>query len=273
MHAFPLPVVGLDIADRQTDEVPAGVLLPGEMRTYRAPQLPETAAREVPPAGRTAIARHLHAVCAALAAGTPATFDLADLDDAGLTLLDQMLGEGEVSARIESPSGPWRIQESVFAGVWRLRGPTAERLEVGPLPAMLQQPLDALRAPESGLDDAAPGLSSAPALLREIHDRRLRPEAHAINLTLLPFTPEDGAYLDRALGRGRSSILSRGYGNCRISATGLARVWWVQYFNAQDALILNSLEITDIPEIVLAAAEDLADSQTRLAEVLLLFAP
>ncbi|HNH90452.1 MAG TPA: hydrogenase expression/formation protein, partial [Thiobacillaceae bacterium] len=93
-------------------------------------------------------------------------------------------------------------------------------------------------------------------------------EPHIINLSLLPFSPEDAAWLDQCLGRGRVTLLSRGYGNCRITATGVARVWWVQYFNSQDALILNTLEITDVPEVARAAAEDLADSAARLADIL-----
>lgn len=48
----------------------------------------------------------------------------------------------------------------------------------------------------------------------------------------------------------------------------MARVWWVQYFNSQDALILNTLEIVDVPEVACAAAEDLEDSAEWLTEVL-----
>lgn len=38
--------------------------------------------------------------------------------------------------------------------------------------------------------------------------------------------------------------------------------------NSQDALILNTLEITDAPEVARTAAEDLADSAERLTEVM-----
>ena len=115
-----------------------------------------------------------------------------------------------------------------------------------------------------------PGIINAPALLAEVTERVSghAAEPHIINLSLLPFSPEDAAWLDQCLGRGRVTLLSRGYGNCRITATGVARVWWVQYFNSQDALILNTLEITDVPEVARAAAEDLADSAARLADIL-----
>jgi hydrogenase-1 operon protein HyaF len=118
----------------------------------------------------------------------------------------------------------------------------------------------------------APGVMSAPPLVAELLDRAMarRPGdlAHVINLTLLPHTPEDLAHLDRALGRGAATILSRGYGNCRVTATATPKVWRVQFFNSMDALILDTLEATDTPEVALAAPEDLLDSAERIAEVL-----
>jgi hypothetical protein len=41
-------------------------------------------------------------------------------------------------------------------------------------------------------------------------------------------------------------------------------VWRVQFFNSMDTLILDTLEVTDMPEVVLAAPEDLSDSARRL---------
>ena len=70
-----------------------------------------------------------------------------------------------------------------------------------------------------------------------------------------------------ALGQGSVDILSRGYGNCRVTALALPGSWRVQFFNSMDALILDTFEVTDIPEVAIAAAEDLADSSERLREV------
>jgi hydrogenase-1 operon protein HyaF len=63
-------------------------------------------------------------------------------------------------------------------------------------------------------------------------------------------------------------ILSRGYGNCRITNCAVANTWRVVYYNSQDAVILNSVEVCDMPEVACAAAEDLQDSVGRLREVL-----
>jgi hydrogenase-1 operon protein HyaF len=62
-------------------------------------------------------------------------------------------------------------------------------------------------------------------------------------------------------------MISRGFGNCHVTSTGLRDVWRVQYFNNMNTLILNTIEVVDVPEVVLAAAEDLADSRERLAEL------
>jgi len=84
----------------------------------------------------------------------------------------------------------------------------------------------------------------------------------------LPCTDEDMEYLVATLGSGPAVILSRGYGNCRITSTGTRNIWWVQYFNSQDTLILNSLEVSQVPEVACAASEDIEDSKNRLDEIL-----
>lgn len=79
---------------------------------------------------------------------------------------------------------------------------------------------------------------------------------------------EDLAFLIERLGEGPLTILSRGYGNCRISSTAVENVWWVQYFNSQDKNILNTLEIGGVPIVAAAAKEDIQDSAQRLDEIM-----
>ena len=101
---------------------------------------------------------------------------------------------------------------------------------------------------------------NAPALLAEMRDLSARcragDAATVINLSLLPVTPEDLTSWTTMLGRSGLSVLSRGFGNCRITATAYPHVWWVQYFNSMEKLILNSIEVVDLPAVALAAAED-----------------
>ncbi|WP_162232560.1 hydrogenase expression/formation protein, partial [Methylogaea oryzae] len=119
---------------------------------------------------------------------------------------------------------------------------------------------------------ALPGrVMNAPAVLAEIagKSQKYSPGRESVvNLSLLPMTPEDVAVLSDTLGLAGLSLVSKGYGDCRIHLTRLPGVWWVQYFNSPGQMILNTLEITRMPSVALAAAEDLADSAARLAETL-----
>ena len=277
MHAFPIPVVafgetrgpGSQPEDESLDYLP----MPHDMRTYQAPILPEPEEVRDRVAARAWLGRLLDAVQHWQPGQSAASLDMSGLEQSDRQLIDQVLGEGEVGAQVVGEGGSLHIQESVFAGIWRLRGRDndgyayADRVEVGDVPAAVRA-RGGLPSPVAVPLEA--GVINAPALLAEIAEQVARPSApsHVINLSLLPFGPEDAAWLDQCLGRGTVTLLSRGYGNCRITATGVARVWWVQYFNSQDALILNTLEITDVPEVARAADVDLADSAERLAEVI-----
>ena len=88
-----------------------------------------------------------------------------------------------------------------------------------------------------------------------------------INLTLFPLTPDDHDVLLRALPVGPVAIMSRGFGNCRVTSTASRDVWRVQYFNNMNTLILNTIEIVDMPEVALAAVEDLEDTRERLSDL------
>ena len=91
-------------------------------------------------------------------------------------------------------------------------------------------------------------------------------DAHIINFSLLPMSPDDLAWLDSLIGPGNSGVFSRGYGKCRIMGSALRDVWRVQYFNGMNDILLDTLEITRIPEVALASLDDLTDSLERLRE-------
>jgi hydrogenase-1 operon protein HyaF len=148
----------------------------------------------------------------------------------------------------------------------------ADWIEAGAVPRVVIDAAAVAPAPDYRGFEAPPGAMNSPALLGEIaaQYRAWRPgsPAHVINLTLLPMTPEDHVALERALPVGPVAMLSRGFGSCRISSTGARNVWRVQYFNNMKTLILNSIEVIDVPEEAVAAPEDLADSRERLAELI-----
>lgn len=249
------------------------IAMPQGMHTHAMGQLPEPEALDAAPGARQALRDILERLRLRQAGTVPAHLDLRACSEADRLLLDQLLGEGEVSARIGGPAGV-RIQESIFAGVWRVFGAGSDHIEVAPAPALLSH---AARIDTSAgaLSPALPlpaGVMNAPAILTELQDRTQRWQpghpAHVINLTLLPLSEQDVPFLDACLGEGAVLVLARGYGNCRISNTRVANCWRVRYFNSQDALILDTIEVTGLPEVVLAAPEDLADSLERFEDVI-----
>lgn len=276
-----LPIVGPGSQPTAQDETELDILqLPSEMQTYEAPNLPEPEAA----AGMQAALDLLHQVQRDLkhyrVDQEPLHYDLRSLSDDNRQFIGQILGEGEVSIIFAGVDNV-NIQEAAMAGLWRIKGSAGsfqDALEVGPVPAIVRHGTfaDAQKQIAEQHLQLNEGVGNAIPLISEINDHCLWVEdghtPHIINLTLLPQSEADLAFLQHSLGPGKTQILSRGYGNCRISSTNTQHVWWVQYFNSQDKNILNTLEITSMPEAAKAAQEDLADSAVRLAEILEIYA-
>ena len=281
MKDFPIPVVaaGPIGPGTQADEGDgfSYVPIPRDVTPFSMPQVPQDADAAHMAAARDVLVRFVESMRDPLAAPV----ELLGLPVPVVDILNQTLGEGEVSIRIAHQNGlrhDLRIQETVFAGVWRERHFDAEGRLLSDLLLAASIPHPALHFAEKTSTPVLPAMSippgamNSPALLTEIRsavaDYRPGRDAHVINLTLLPLTPDDLALLDLALPAGSVAILSRGFGNCRVSSTGIRHLWRVQYFNNMQTLILNTLEITRVPDVALAADEDLADSQERLVELI-----
>ncbi|MCM2398086.1 hydrogenase expression/formation protein [Rhizobium sp. S95] len=204
-------------------------------------------------------------------------FDITDYPEDDKELITQTLGEGEVAGVAVLPSGiTAQMQEAVMAGVWRIRFTDAEGrlvadyIEVASIPAAVRQACSAL--PASIDHGPAPdGTMNVMPVLTEIGDRTGRyrdgDPAHIITFSLFPMSPEDMNFLQETLGAGPVQLTSRGYGSCRIVATGIRNVWSVQFYNAMDTIILDTLEICDIPAVAIAAEEDFLDSEARLRDI------
>jgi len=279
MKDFPIPVRTIGPGSQPAPDMELDFMaMPRAMNTFQMPQVPQTTDVAALARSRDLLAR-MHAL---IEDWDPQRepqgpcIELTGLDPSTSTITNEVLGEGEVSIQVAgTPS--IRVQESVFTGLWRCleidaRGHLArDWLEAGAVP---RAALDAARAAaDAGLPkiDWPAGAMNSPALIAEI-DSQLQSrvpgaKAHVINLTLLPLTPDDHAVLERALPVGPLAMISRGFGNCHVTSTLTRDVWRVQYFNSMNTLILNTLEVTDVPEVALASAEDLADSRSRLAEL------
>ena len=245
--------------------------MPQDMRTFSL-HVPEVSDRTLFTAAFDIMERIAEAAARAAETGETAGFDLSDLRPADRQLVAETMGEGEVSMRIRGIPAV-AVQESVFAGVWMLKGAGVDRIEVAACPTLVAERAFRVHRPAQGKGTPrAPGVVNAPSIAAELFDKsaaRITGDPpHVVNLTLLPHTEEDLAWLDAALGEGSVTILSRGYGNCRITATAVDRLWRVQFFNSMDTLILDTFEVTEVPEVAIAAAEDLSDSARRIADAL-----
>ncbi len=301
-QAFPIPVraevPGLGPGSQPQEDEALDVLpLPREVNTFEMPRVPERVGAAVMRESAAALQAMLDALEAGDAqAGSPAPGPCVPLDTlspAALTVTNEVLGEGEVSIRVAAVgSNPeLHVQESVFAGLWRCVEIDAAGhikrywLEAGALPAVVLRAAQAdasvcAASPDAPADLTAqlpePGTwpadtMNSPALLAELRARVAahRAGAHGgqLNLSLLPLSAADRDVLQGALSAGPVSIISRGFGNCHVGSTSVPGVWRQQYFNSRNTLILELVEVTRVPEVATASAEDLSDSRQRLAEL------
>ncbi|MBX9612554.1 MAG: hydrogenase expression/formation protein [Burkholderiales bacterium] len=283
MKDFPIPLVALGPGTQTEDETLEYMPMPKDMNTYRPPVLPEREELVGLEQARNALEQVLALLERGAQGGAPGHVALGLLSPKDFSLVNQALGEGEASAivQLNSSGQEVRVQEAVYAGVWRLMTYrdgvlVDDAIEVGPVPSLFAAiatedvwPQDATPMWKG---DLPPNVQNAPMLIEEIRDQvanwKRGQLSHVVNLTLLPVTPEDIGFLDHHLGTGRVLMLARGYGNCRISNTRLRNCWRVVYYNSMNKVILNTVEVVDMPEVAMAAPEDLRDSHERLRDVL-----
>ncbi|MDH3953933.1 MAG: hydrogenase expression/formation protein, partial [Gammaproteobacteria bacterium] len=145
-------------------------------------------------------------------------------------------------------------------------------LEVAEIPKVVGFAAECDGAVDTAADGVAGELANALPILVELqshHEKYAQGNRpHSINLTLLPLSEPELEFIDQRLGRGPVDILSRAYGKCEVISTKTAGIWWVRYYNSMGVLILNTLEVADVPSVVKAAPEDLVDSAERLKEIL-----
>lgn len=282
---FPIPVSATGPGSQPESDDWSCLPLPSTIETWRAPATPEPRAP-----GTGEVVALLRSMIAALdAKPSPASlaFPVDTLGADARQLLAQVMGEGEVSAQVVSTRAAQaeagaliRIQETRYTGVWRVIVDSAagerigDRLEIGAVPAVILDEAEHGGTTHGAIPDASGhDLMNAPSIASEIVAAqaealgRQRAGSHVINFSLLPVTPADIAWLDNMLGTGTVSLFSTGYGKCTVVATGWRHVWRVRYFDGSNKVLLDTLEIARIPEVVVAAAEDLADSLRHLREI------
>jgi hydrogenase-1 operon protein HyaF len=279
MAAFPIPVRAIGPGSQPPEDAGLDVMpMPHDMSTFEMPRVPERVPAEVMRESASVIDRMIDALARWDSArpGPGPSVPLDGLSSAALEVTNQVLGEGEVAIRLGGDPA-MRIQESVFTGLWRCGELSADGrlvrywLEAGSVPQAVMQQAALATAQVRDPEPWPAGAMNAPALLAELRARLAAFGANGrggqINLTLLPLSPDDRQVIDAALPIGPVAIMSRGFGHCHVGSTAVPGVWRVQFFNSMNTLILDTIEITEMPEAVTASPEDLDDSRQRLAEL------
>jgi hydrogenase-1 operon protein HyaF len=251
--------------------------MPSDMSTFVAPVMPEP--QDVLPmdGAREAMSWLQSALDDYKAGGDPVLADLGALDEESRDVVNQILDEGEVSVVCDGDVRA-RTQESILAGVWRTLffdgddRVVCDLLEVAEVPKVVDFAAEHSAAVDTAAEGVGSELANALPILVELRSHHEIYTAggapHSINLTLLPLSEPELEFIDQRLGRGPIDILSRAYGKCEVISTQTAGIWWVRYYNSMGVLILNTLEVVDVPGVVKAAPEDISDSAERLKQIL-----
>ena len=276
-----IPVAGIGPGSQpvEADDTLEYIDMPRGMATYQRPETPQPEAVQHLAGAREAMAWVQQTLDHYRAGGQTRLADITGLDRDNRELVNQILGEGDVSLKY-SGNRHVDIQEAVLAGVWRTLHLdkdgriSRDLIEVGEVPflSLVRDEAASLSADQLTAIEAPAEVMNAMPILTELQEQQAchksGQEAHVINLTLLPLTEADTTFLEQTLGKGPVEILSRGYGDCQMISTAIPHIWWVRYRNSMGKLILNTLEVVDVPIVACAAPEDIEDSAVRLREIL-----
>ncbi len=208
--------------------------------------------------------------------GPPAVLSLRPLSTDARLRLEETLGEGEVLLTVTG-THVFSIRETSLAGLWRVRdldgaAVRGDFLEVADVPTVVRAANVEATCDELTIGPAPAGAMNALPVLAELRHRmkswRPGEPNHVISFTLLPMNEVDMRTLEAQLGHGPVRGEARGYGSCVVELTGHRNLWSVQFFNNGGKLVLDTLEVGDVPLALTAAAEDFEDSASRLAELL-----
>jgi hydrogenase-1 operon protein HyaF len=277
INDIPVRVIGPGSQPGAETDAASYIDMPSDMSKYDAPEIPEPDVVQHLLGAREAMSWLQTALTDIPESGTKLLANLNALDNENRELVNQILGEGEVSITYDADLKA-SVQESVLAGVWRglyfdeNDNVAVDMLEVAAVPDLVLAPIENARAVDTSADETRTDIANAMPILVELEDSAARfardGTTHTINLTLLPLSEVELEFLDTRLGRGPVDVLSRAYGKCQVISTLTPNIWWVRYYNSMGTLILNTLEATDVPLVVVAAPEDLADSCERLTDIL-----
>ncbi len=109
------------------------------------------------------------------------------------------------------------------------------------------------------------------ALLSELKDHLVKladeGKTNSVDLRSLPMTEADINELADHLGVGEVKATIKGIGSSSIRETAYSGIWWVTHYGDDGAVLGELIEITQIPEILVAHADDIKHSAQVMAEM------
>ena len=110
-------------------------------------------------------------------------------------------------------------------------------------------------APDSGLSgNAWPLMLEISDMVQQLLETG---ETAAIDLSALPLTPEDKAWLKARLGRGQISVSLEAEGLSTLDETACPGVWWVTHRDPQERVQSEFIEVTTAPDLIQAHPDDI----------------
>ena len=89
----------------------------------------------------------------------------------------------------------------------------------------------------------------------------------AIDLHSLPLTVADYEVLRTTLGDGEVHAHINVIGKTEVRETLYPGVWWLTYYNMEEDIVADLLEVTTIPEILKSPAEDVREGLACLRDL------
>jgi hydrogenase-1 operon protein HyaF len=110
-------------------------------------------------------------------------------------------------------------------------------------------------APDSGLSgNAWPLMLEIAEMVRSLVESG---ETAAIDLSALPLTPADKVWLRERLGSGQIHVTLEAEGLSTLDETACPGVWWITHRDARDRVMAEFIEVTPVPDLLMAHPEDI----------------
>ena len=200
------------------------------------------------------------------------TIPFREFDPKHLDFVLATVGSGEVRATIGQSI---RLEETAIEGLWRVQENGVDRFEVVTVPSDLLRNLSTTPL-EPQLTEIPQGVFAASAILQELSQaqrtenlEKLSVEPpYTVEISRQPLSPEDGSFLEAALGKGVIDISISGFASAHIQSTAMKGIWRNRIFNNAGKALFDAYVVTMLPPEVGESAEEMKLGAQHCEEIL-----